>query len=152
MPVAQVAVGAVSRALGEDRMKCTTCRFWKRTGEHSPRGLCRRNAPTDVTGGIWPVTRDEDWCGEYKPVEPRPEPPKLFYWETHEDGSTTKRYSWPLMDAPNFEWAEGWRRERAWRCWSQLQLFACWLAYEVETRELRDALESAQYDAMGEDC
>lgn len=47
---------------------CEACRFWERLGEHSPRGLCRRNAPTDVTGGVWPVTRTGDWCGEYSPV------------------------------------------------------------------------------------
>lgn len=50
--------------------------------------------------------------------------PKLYYDETHDDGSRTKRYAWPLMDAPNFEWAEGWRRERSTRVWQAIQ---CWL-------------------------
>lgn len=51
---------------------CVGCEFWdQRTFEKLKRhfGLCRVNPPirngNDEREWSWPVTYDEDWCGEY---------------------------------------------------------------------------------------
>lgn len=63
--------------------RCETCRFWERTryggtqgahccGSHSK---CRRHSPQPnpaakdrfMGDAHWPITRKEDWCGEYQP-------------------------------------------------------------------------------------
>ena len=61
---------------------CDGCIFWN---DH---GRCHRNAPRpstpneledadwNVDSTVWPVTDAHDWCGEYKPLPPKPEPPE----------------------------------------------------------------------------
>ena len=59
--------------LREDR--CETCRFWE-TYSDPESGRCRRNAPSvpwPSPGGkellddtVWPMTLNEDWCGEHQ--------------------------------------------------------------------------------------
>ena len=48
--------------------KCIECKFWlhRRTTNV---GECRRYAPRKGGAGVfdWPVTRREDWCGEFQP-------------------------------------------------------------------------------------
>lgn len=57
---------------------CPGCRFWDAFDARS--GECRRHAPTAVqfaqtqdanerggdSGAVWPVTSDDDWCGEWE--------------------------------------------------------------------------------------
>jgi hypothetical protein len=60
--------------------KCINCQFYDRRhakpldGKAPLWGQCRRHAPhlnpvtakAYVIEGIWPLVRDDDWCGEYK--------------------------------------------------------------------------------------
>jgi len=75
--------------------KCINCRFYDRRharpldGKAPLWGQCRRQAPqlnpnpinakAYVVEGIWPLVRDDDWCGEWKIIlraeEWLPEPP-----------------------------------------------------------------------------
>jgi hypothetical protein len=62
--------------------KCINCRFYDRRharpldGKAPLWGQCRRHAPhlnpvtakAYVVEGIWPLVRDDDWCGEWKVV------------------------------------------------------------------------------------
>ncbi len=59
-------------------LTCEECRFWdSKTGVLSEGdGYCRRKAPTpdkhDASWPIWPITDQDDWCGEGKKKQPRP--------------------------------------------------------------------------------
>lgn len=69
--------------------KCTTCQYYDRkqasnaNGSVVPtqQGQCRRMAPllhpvtpkTYAIEGVWPTVRDDDWCGEWKLNERRPD-------------------------------------------------------------------------------
>jgi hypothetical protein len=73
--------------MSTERLTCQDCRFWE---EHEPEdwiGICRRHAPTALTrittddGKLplevearWPMTTNEDWCGDFSPTVP-PERP-----------------------------------------------------------------------------
>ena len=56
--------------------QCSTCRFWKQTGDTPVVGKCRKYAPravamdplSDTTNldVIWPRTAPTDWCGEWE--------------------------------------------------------------------------------------
>ena len=64
--------------------KCVNCRFYDRRhakpldGKAPLWGQCRRHAPqlnpnpinakAYVVEGIWPLVRDDDWCGEWKVI------------------------------------------------------------------------------------
>jgi hypothetical protein len=64
--------------------KCINCRFYDRRhakpldGKAPLWGQCRRhgpqlnpnpiNAKTYIVEGVWPLVRDDDWCGEWKIV------------------------------------------------------------------------------------
>lgn len=55
-----------------DTPRCDRCRFWD-TSEFTPPseyGHCRRFPPPTVTVGEhpWPVTAEDDWCGEFRPT------------------------------------------------------------------------------------
>ena len=61
---------------------CGNCQYWHQDNSAVPEnGLCRKDAPkllyagrfVDPTCGIWPQTRERDWCGEFKPKEPADE-------------------------------------------------------------------------------
>lgn len=57
---------------------CRSCKHWHHL-EHG-HGLCRRYAPRIVEGqartgheddsdwAVWPVTGEDDWCGEHEPA------------------------------------------------------------------------------------
>jgi len=57
---------------------CEACRFWDRRKKKAPvtpadeapepvfTSACRIRPPTKSTNG-WPITREDDWCGEYLP-------------------------------------------------------------------------------------
>ena len=52
------------------KFDCGQCRYWvmrKSLGKHK-NGDCRRYAPTPGTRPtyLWPSTKAEDWCGDYK--------------------------------------------------------------------------------------
>lgn len=60
--------------------ECINCRFYDRRhtkpldGKAPLWGQCRRHSPrlnpitakTHVVEGVWPLVRDDDWCGEWK--------------------------------------------------------------------------------------
>lgn len=64
--------------------KCVSCQFYDRKnsrptdGRATMWGQCRRAAPhlnpmnvrPYVVEGIWPLVRDDDWCGEWKLLPP----------------------------------------------------------------------------------
>jgi len=48
--------------------RCDRCRFWDIEAEEDrpDRGWCRRRSPRIATGRArWPITREDDWCGEF---------------------------------------------------------------------------------------
>ena len=54
--------------------QCETCKYWDREGglRIVGRGTkpCRRYAPIASTAKVvaqWPLTKPDDWCGEWKP-------------------------------------------------------------------------------------
>ena len=66
-----------------DGERCETCRFWRQDtdGRESPEGWCLRHAPRPslvLKLGVapvyaeWPVTFEDDQCGEYQPRTPLP--------------------------------------------------------------------------------
>ena len=68
--------------------KCIACCFYDRqSGNNTDSrgaswGQCRRTAPalhpvnqkSFMIEGVWPHVRDDDWCGEFKSTQRRPEP------------------------------------------------------------------------------
>lgn len=60
--------------------KCVNCQFYDRRnarpadGRATMWGQCRRDAPhlnpmtakSYLVEGVWPLVRDDDWCGEWK--------------------------------------------------------------------------------------
>ena len=60
--------------------KCISCQFYDRRNGRSTEGKtimwgqCRRHSPhlnpvtakAHVIEGVWPLVRDDDWCGEWK--------------------------------------------------------------------------------------
>jgi hypothetical protein len=75
--------------------RCETCRFWhddgRATDDSWDRGQCRRSSPTlveahfmplladgwekdmerrEAMSGLWPLTHDDDFCGEWQPKRP----------------------------------------------------------------------------------
>src|SRR5215470_17013284 len=58
--------------------KCQTCQYYDRkktaAGSSPSSGQCRRSAPqlnpvnakSYLIEGVWPLVRDDDWCGEWK--------------------------------------------------------------------------------------
>jgi len=64
-----------------DDYSCDNCRFWQWIGrdkenEACEYGMCRRLPPQIPTRqamsdvyGLWPITREADWCGEFRMVE-----------------------------------------------------------------------------------
>lgn len=76
-----VSSGEAAEALASVE-KCINCRFYDRRharpldGKAPLWGQCRRQAPqlnpnpinakAYVVEGIWPLVRDDDWCGEWK--------------------------------------------------------------------------------------
>ncbi len=52
--------------------KCKLCRFWETEGFKEGSGQCRCGVPAKDAGGepvSWPLTQDEDWCGEFRYAE-----------------------------------------------------------------------------------
>jgi hypothetical protein len=73
-------------------MNCVDCKYWSCYSERRGYGYCKRRAPSAIqwaqvnpnrsTGqdsdhlSMWPVTSNDDWCGEHvaKPLDPTWEP------------------------------------------------------------------------------
>lgn len=60
--------------------RCYDCYYWNEDSKE--RGACRRHAPAaqvlaadrpgaPETSAAWPVTRADDWCGEFHRLESR---------------------------------------------------------------------------------
>lgn len=68
--------------------KCLNCQFYDRKiarstdGRSTMWGQCRRHSPllnpqtakAYVVEGVWPMVRDDDWCGEWCAAAARPRP------------------------------------------------------------------------------
>ncbi len=59
-----------------EKAKCETCRFWDQWHVGAVDGMCRRRSPPPgmppMDGDLaasWPITRTNDWCGEYEKKE-----------------------------------------------------------------------------------
>ena len=79
-PEAKTAAANVAPEATGSVEKCINCRFYDRRhakpldGKAPLWGQCRRHAPhlnpvtakAYVVEGIWPLVRDDDWCGEWK--------------------------------------------------------------------------------------
>lgn len=53
---------------GANPVTCRTCRYWGQDQRFAHMGTCRIRAPALRTGtdrGEWPVTEQDDWCGEH---------------------------------------------------------------------------------------
>ena len=70
--------------------RCVSCRFYDRNhrggeAKSANAGQCRKAAPalspinqkTYMIEGVWPTVRDDDWCGEWKALQRRPESSRL---------------------------------------------------------------------------
>ena len=74
--------------------KCQNCQFYDRKdgrstdGRTTMWGQCRRHSPllsphipqstkSYVVEGIWPVVRDDDWCGEWTAIKRKTDAPLL---------------------------------------------------------------------------
>jgi len=61
--------------MAERQERCDLCRWWLHTEGHAlALGDCRRYPPvkTDIHDyGVWAETMDIDWCGEFRPRDPR---------------------------------------------------------------------------------
>ncbi len=69
---------------GGDVEKCLNCQFYDRRnarptdGRAAMWGQCRRHSPhlnplsakSHFVEGVWPLIRDDDWCGEWKAPTP----------------------------------------------------------------------------------
>jgi hypothetical protein len=78
---AAIDAAAVAAAAGNGNVeKCVNCQFYDRRnakptdGKAPLWGQCRKHAPrlnpvtakAYVVEGVWPLVRDDDWCGEWK--------------------------------------------------------------------------------------
>jgi len=52
----------------KDLPACSNCEFSEMHASNDALFYCRRRAPSIVRGenALWPVTSEEDWCGEYR--------------------------------------------------------------------------------------
>ncbi len=66
--------------MSERRERCETCRFWDSPHvDQQEDGLCRRHAPRcfprkeeseTLRYPRWPLTLNDEWCGEWQPLDP----------------------------------------------------------------------------------
>ena len=74
------AAQATAASTGANVEKCVNCQYYDRRrarptdGKAPMWGQCRRHAPllnpatakAYMVEGVWPLVRDDDWCGEYE--------------------------------------------------------------------------------------
>lgn len=60
----------MSLSVIDDFPECRKCCFWAMELDSSSMGECRRHAPS-WSGALkeWPLTKNSDWCGEFKSEE-----------------------------------------------------------------------------------
>ena len=50
--------------------RCDNCRFWLKSEKIPGTGECRRHTPRGLEDympmAYWPVTKQDDWCGEFE--------------------------------------------------------------------------------------
>lgn len=70
--------------------RCVTCMYYDRNKagvetKAGSAGQCRRSGPSlspinqksYMIEGVWPTVRDDDWCGEWKPLQKRVDTARL---------------------------------------------------------------------------
>jgi len=67
--------------MAERAERCDRCRWWQEQTAHdsvdgecrvrSPRVLATSDGSTCYYPTLWPRTRRADWCGEFRPLDPR---------------------------------------------------------------------------------
>lgn len=80
---------ASAAAISSSVEKCVNCQYYDRRrarptdGKAPMWGQCRRHSPqlnqvtakAYVVEGVWPLVRDDDWCGEWKVLSRMPDEP-----------------------------------------------------------------------------
>lgn len=80
---------ASAAAISTNVEKCVNCQYYDRRrarptdGKAPMWGQCRRHSPqlnqvtakAYVVEGVWPLVRDDDWCGEWKVLNRMPDEP-----------------------------------------------------------------------------
>lgn len=83
------AADASAAAISSNVEKCVNCQYYDRRrarptdGKAPMWGQCRRHSPqlnqvtakAYVVEGVWPLVRDDDWCGEWKVLDRMPDEP-----------------------------------------------------------------------------
>jgi hypothetical protein len=83
------AVEASAKVASQNVEKCVNCQYYDRRrarptdGKAPMWGQCRKHSPhlnpvtakAYVVEGVWPLVRDDDWCGEWKILTRMPEEP-----------------------------------------------------------------------------
>jgi hypothetical protein len=104
------ATQASAAATGANVEKCVNCQYYDRRraratdGKAPMWGQCRRHAPllnpatakSYMVEGVWPLVRDDDWCGEWHELtrmveEPLPETVALAAEEAPTQAPTRPR-------------------------------------------------------------
>jgi hypothetical protein len=77
--VNHATVGATLAPAGASGKRCSSCAFWRPRQRNTGWGECRARPPfpaqRHVAGEdapLWPVTRDDEWCGTWRPREGAP--------------------------------------------------------------------------------
>lgn len=109
------AIEAGTPAIGNNVEKCVNCQYYDRRrarpadGKAPMWGQCRKHSPhlnpvtakAYVVEGVWPLVRDDDWCGEWRVLtriaeEPLPETVAL----ASEDAPTQEPAETPAATRP----------------------------------------------------
>src|SRR5208283_3132103 len=83
------AAEAIAAATSNNVEKCVNCQYYDRRrarptdGKAPMWGQCRKHSPhlnpvtakAYVVEGVWPLVRDDDWCGEWRVLTRMPEEP-----------------------------------------------------------------------------
>ena len=109
-PAPATSAAALEAAAAGNVEKCVNCQYYDRRrarptdGKAPMWGQCRRHSPhlnpvtakAYVVEGVWPLVRDDDWCGEWRVLtriveEPLPEPAALPSDDTRDAPPTRTR-------------------------------------------------------------
>jgi hypothetical protein len=118
-PAAPAAVAEATATASGNVEKCVNCQYYDRRrarptdGKAPMWGQCRRHSPylnpvtakTYVVEGVWPLVRDDDWCGEWRVLtriaeEPLPDTTALAAGETPATAPARPRPAPAMVGAP----------------------------------------------------